>query len=409
MTIGEWQKRFLKARLFKESMLDLLTVITLCLLASFVLGEISRRLGFPSVIGQIMAGLLFGIPIIKEYFTEEALHSISFLGDIGIVFLLLLAGLEINAKKFKKAERDSLWISLFGVVIPFFFGFFAMRLMSFDVITAFVVGAGMSLTSEGTTVKLLMDLKVLNTKLSTILLSAGIIDDIFEILFLSVILLNAHRDVTGLALFPFKLLLFAGIVFLAYRFFPKMHKMISKERNKVNTFSSTLLFALIIAVASNFLGLGPIIGALLAGVIINLRENDMKEHKEIVEELRTMTFSFIVPFFFINIGIQFDWTEVFSNWPLIIVILSLGLTTKIVAALMATPLTDLSLAQTYLIGWGMNSRGAIELVIANIALSYALIPNEVYNAIVLMALVTTLLFPFVLRAHIKHGGKKIMD
>jgi Kef-type K+ transport system membrane component KefB len=352
MTIGEWQKRFLKARLFKESMLDLLTVITLCLLASFVLGEISRRLGFPSVIGQIMAGLLFGIPIIKEYFTEEALHSISFLGDIGIVFLLLLAGLEINAKKFKKAERDSLWISLFGVVIPFFFGFFAMRLMSFDVITAFVVGAGMSLTSEGTTVKLLMDLKVLNTKLSTILLSAGIIDDIFEILFLSVILLNAHRDVTGLALFPFKLLLFAGIVFLAYRFFPKMHKMISKERNKVNTFSSTLLFALIIAVASNFLGLGPIIGALLAGVIINLRENDMKEHKEIVEELRTMTFSFIVPFFFINIGIQFDWTEVFSNWPLIIVILSLGLTTKIVAALMATPLTDLSLAQTYLIGWG---------------------------------------------------------
>jgi Kef-type K+ transport system membrane component KefB len=168
MTIGEWQKRFLKARLFKESMLDLLTVITLCLLASFVLGEISRRLGFPSVIGQIMAGLLFGIPIIKEYFTEEALHSISFLGDIGIVFLLLLAGLEINAKKFKKAERDSLWISLFGVVIPFFFGFFAMRLMSFDVITAFVVGAGMSLTSEGTTVKLLMDLKVLNTKLSTI-------------------------------------------------------------------------------------------------------------------------------------------------------------------------------------------------------------------------------------------------
>src|SRR3989338_5648480 len=378
--------------------LDTLTAVTASLAVSFVLSEIFFRFKYPRAIGQIIAGMLLGIPILKVLISPNVIDDIGFLADVGIIFLLLLIGLEINLEKFRKAERDAVIISLFCAIVPFAFGFILMKAIGYSNIVALVVGAAFSLTAEGTTLKVLIDMKALNSKVGIIILGAGIIDDLFEVIFLSVVLVLAHKAISSLAVLPIKLIVFVIVVYLTYKIFPFFLKIVQKERSRIALLSFIIIFGLTVALVSKKLELGPIIGAFIAGIIIHLSEHSKYEHRETIREIESMTFAFIIPFFFINIGLNFDVSSIAQNFWLTAIILLIATLGKLLGALIATPFTDLSLRQTHLIGWGMNSRGAIELVIAEVARINNLIPIEVYSAIVIMAIVTTLLFPVVMKA-----------
>lgn len=385
--------------------LDTLTIVAITLAVSFVLSELFFRFKYPRVIGQILAGIIFGIPLLKTIFSPEVLTDISFLADLGIIFLLLLIGMQLNLEKFKKAEKDAIIIAFFCVLVPFILGFVLMKAVGYYNTVAFVVGAAFSLTAEGTKLKVLLDMKALNTKVGIIMLGAGILDDVFEVIFLSVVLILAHKSFSALTLLPLKLIAFVVIVYATYKVFPSLLKIIQKERSRVAIFSFILIFALIVAVISKKLELGPIIGAFIAGIIIHLSEHRKYEYKENIKELEAITFAFIIPFFFINIGLHFDFSILTNNIWLAVMVLIVATAGKMLGAVIATPLTDLSLRQTHLIGWGMNSRGAIELVIAEVARINNLIPIEVYSAIVFMAVITTMIFPIALKIIVSKDRK----
>ncbi|MBR9676155.1 cation:proton antiporter [Candidatus Woesearchaeota archaeon] len=376
---------------------DILTIVAIILTLSFILSEISFRFNYPRVIGQLLAGIILGLPILHLVFTSEVRNNISFLADLGIIFLLLLIGMQLNLDKFKKSGKDSIIIALFCVLVPFILGFIFIKAIGYSTTIAFVVGSAFSLTAEGTKLKVLLEMGVLNTRIGIIMLGAGILDDFFEIIFLSILLIIVHKSYTSLVWLPLKLIAFVGMVYLFYKVFPLLLKIIQKEKSRIATFSFILLFALIIAVISKKFDLGPIIGAFIAGIIIHLSNHKKQEHKENIKELETMTFAFIIPFFFVNIGLNFDFSIFTHNAWLTIMILFIATIGKVLGALISTPFTSLSLKQSHLIGWGMNSRGAIELVIAEVARINNIIPIEIYSAIVFMAITTTLIFPIILK------------
>lgn len=388
--------------------MDFLVVILVCLALSFLLSELFYRFNYPQILGPIFAGLILSLPIFREVFDVTAQTNIEFLSSLGIIFLLFLAGLEINIRKLIKAESDLAAISIFGVIIPFVIGFCMMKLLGYSYIPALVLGICLSLTAEGTTVKILMDMKALNTKLGTILVGAGVIDDIFEVIFLSGIMILAQKSFERLMFLPVEITAFVIMTFLIYKFFPRVIRMIQIEKTRVADFSVLLIIVLTIAIISSHLSLGPIIGAFAAGIIINVIHHKNKRHKqhyEEVNELKILTFGLIIPFFFINIGIHFDLARLLTNWPIVLLIIVVATAGKILGAIMAKPLTDLSWKQAYLVGWGMNSRGSIELVIAELARMNGLLPIEIYDGVVIMAIFTTMLFPIILRAMIKKDRK----
>ena len=384
---------------------DILISIALILAVSFIFSELFFRIKYPRVIGQIIAGMILGLPLFSMLFTGSIRTDVEFLSDLGVIFLLLLTGLELNMDKFRKAEKDAIIIAAFCIFIPFILGFALMKVAGYSNVVAFILGASLSITAEGTTLKVLMDMRALNTKVGTIILGAGIFDDILEVLLLSIVLFMISGNISEIILFPFKIILFVAVAYLTYKIFPLGLRKIEREHSGISTFSFILLFGIIIAVVSKLLGLGPIIGAFIAGIIIHLAEHKKGEHHETVKELQIMTFSLIIPFFFINIGLHFDVSSLFSNWWLIFMVLLIANAGKILGAIMATPFTDLTLSQTHLIGWGMNSRGAVELVVAELARSYGLIPPEIYSAIVTMAIITTLSFPIAMRLIINKNRK----
>ncbi|MFH1590420.1 MAG: cation:proton antiporter [archaeon] len=382
---------------------NILIIFAVSLFVSFVLSELFHRYNYPRVIGQLLAGILLGIPFIRTVFTPSVMDDISFLADLGIIFLLMLAGMEINIEKLKRSEKSAFIIAVFCALVPFSLGFLFAKYIGYSTIVSLILGICLSLTAEGTTLKVLLDMNVLNTKVGTTILGAGIIDDIFEVIFLSIILIISHESIEKLIWFPIKLVAFIILVYVIFKLMPTLLRLIRKEHSRTATFSIIIIFGLMVAILSQGLELGPIVGAFIAGVIIQMRDKDKHEEREIVKELKVMTFAFIIPFFFINIGLHMNFSALMANIWLVLFVLILAVLGKVVGAMVVTPLTDLSLTQTHIVGWGMNSRGAVELVIAEIARANGLIPIEIYSAVVIMAITTTLMFPFVLRYYVnKH-------
>jgi len=396
--------------------MEILAIVPIILIAAFILGEMFKRIGLPSVIGQILAGLMFGIPVLKELFFSEVstLVVIDFLATLGILLLLFLAGLEIEIEKIKETSRDSILISICSALIPFALGFiFIMAVFPEQGFMAGIIfGGALMVTSEGTNVKVLMDFNVLNTRLGAIMLAAGAIDDIFEVLFLAlVVVLAKGGSLLDLAMVPVEMIIFLVVAFIAFKIISKVLLHLDKKSNEeTELFSIVLIFILVLAALSESLNVGYLIGAILGGFLLqaSMKKISSKNRTQLLNVIKLIAMGFVVPFFFVNVGLTFDIDTFLANIPMIAVTVVIASVGKIVGTLIVKPVSSLSWKQLYYVGWAMNSRGAAELVIALIAVQYNLISPEIFSALVSMSLITTLILPPILARGIKKNPG-IMD
>jgi Kef-type K+ transport system membrane component KefB len=390
-------------------MVETLVVVPIILITAFAASELFRRIRFPPVVGQILAGMILGIPIIKSllFSNQSAMTVIDFLSTLGIVFLLFLAGLEIDIEKIKEASKDSILISFSSALVPFFLGFsFILTLFpEYGILTALVFGGALMVTAEGTTVKVLMDMNSLNTRLGAVLLAAGAIDDIFEVLFLAVVIVMSQgQGFAGLVRIPLEFLAFIAIAFVSFKVISKaLHYLDKDSGDETDLFSMIVIFVLVLAALSEALQIGYLIGAIIGGFLLQISLRGIrKQHREdMVKVTKLITLAFIVPFFFANVGLNFELGSLFSNLFLLTVTIAIAFVGKIAGTLIMKPASTLSLKQLYYVGWAMNSRGAAEMVIALIAKQFGLIPLEIFSALVAMTIVTTFTFPFILERGIR--------
>ncbi len=387
--------------------MQIFIVVPLILIATFIMGELFRKVGLPPVVGQIIAGILLGIPLLKDliFGDESSLVIVDFLAYLGIVFLLFLAGLEIDIEKIKQTSRESILISFSSALLPFFLGFIFIMVFfpDYGFLTALIFGGSLMVTSEATKVKVLMDLNSLNTHLGAIMLAAGAIDDIFEVLFLALVTVmgKGGGGFTGLAIVPLEFVAFVVVAFIVFKVVSKVFSYLEKSSSsggETGLFSVTMIFIMILAALSESLQIGYLIGAIVGGFIlqITMRGISTQHRKNMVMATELITLGFIVPFFFANVGLNFDLSTLFSNVALLIGTVVIAFLGKIVGTLIMKPFSRLRLKQLYYIGWAMNSRGAAELVIALIAKQNGLIPMDIFSALVAMSLITTLTFPPIL-------------
>ncbi len=162
--------------------------ITFALLLSLVGAQLAGRFGYPRVMGQLVISLVLGFSVVRGFLGKDILTVIKPLSALGAIFLLLLTGFGINIEEFKKCGRDSVAITIFSVGVSFMLGFFLALLAGKTPVAGLVLAACLSITAEGTTVALLMEMGKLKTRLANIMLGAGVIDDVFEVFFLALIL-----------------------------------------------------------------------------------------------------------------------------------------------------------------------------------------------------------------------------
>jgi Kef-type K+ transport system membrane component KefB len=389
--------------------MEIFVLVPLILIVTFVMGLLFKRIGLPAVVGQILAGILLGIPFLKGFLfdSESSLIIIDFLAYLGIIFLLFLAGLEIDVEKIRETSRESILISLSSALLPFGLGFTFMMLVfpSYGWLTALVFGGAMMVTSEATKVKVLMDLNSLNTHLGAILLAAGALDDIFEVLFLALVaVIGRGGGLLELAAIPVEIVIFVVIAFVFFKLASKIFRYLDRNRgNQTEIFSLVVIFIMVLAALSEGLGIGYLIGAIAGGFILQIAMRSIHERhrKDMVKVTELIALGFIVPFFFANVGINFEFDTLFASLGLLVATVVIAFSGKIVGCLLIKPFSRLTLKQLYYTGWAMNSRGAAELVIALAAKQFGLIPLDVFSALVAMSLITTLTFPPILARGIR--------
>jgi len=389
--------------------MEIFVLVPLILIVTFVMGLLFKRIGMPAVVGQILAGILLGIPFLRGilFDSESSLVIVDFLAYLGIIFLLFLAGLEIDIEKIRETSRESLMISLSSALVPFGLGFAFMMLVfpSYGWLTALVFGGAMMVTSEATKVKVLMDLNSLNTHLGAIMLAAGALDDIFEVLFLALVaVIGRGGGLLELAAIPVEIVIFVVIAFVFFKVASKVFRYLDRNGgNQAEIFSLVVIFIMVLAALSEGLGIGYLIGAIAGGFILQVAMRSIHEHhrKDMVKVTELIALGFIVPFFFANVGINFEFDTLFSSIGLLVATVVIAFSGKLLGCMLIKPLSRLTLKQLYYTGWAMNSRGAAELVIALAAKQLGLIPLEVFSALVAMSLITTLAFPPVLARGIK--------
>jgi Kef-type K+ transport system membrane component KefB len=390
--------------------MSLIVSILLLLVVSRLAAEIAERVHQPAMIGEILAGLVLGPALLGVIHESSELAAIA---DIGLLMLVLLAGMEIELKQLFDAFRGrNLWISVMGFVVPLALGVGAGVMLGLDANRTLFVGLCISITALPVSIRILMDLGRLHTTIGQRIIGAAIANDVLVLLLLGVIV-NANtrgaawRDVvTSSGMSVVKVLLFMAAVLLAGEALNKAAAMAhldrfrefvgSRLRVKEPVFAATLVFVIVFAALAEVLGLHFVVGAFFGSVLLN---HDLLGREQFEQARRTasaVSMGFLAPLFFASIGLAFDPFGLTDVW-LTTMVVAVAFIGKICAGRVGGWLAGMRPAESWALGLGLNGRGIMELVVARIGLSSGLIGSGLFSVLVLMGMITTIVTPTLLK------------
>lgn len=370
--------------------------LLLQLLAIFVsakvAGELFERVGLPSVLGEILAGIALGPFALGWINPSDTIHSVA---EIGAIFVLFSAGLETSPRDLIQVGRKALLVAIAGVVVPFVLGFAYMKWLGDATSEAIFVGAAMVATSVGITARVLGDLRVLATRTARIIMGAAVFDDILGMVLLAVVAGLATGG--GLEWVHLGVLIVEAVAFAAFMIFvaPHVVRRIQPGMDLLSTQHAPLIVALALCLFLSWLsakiGMAAIIGAFFAGLMFA----DYAPRWNLLPRVGGIT-EFLAPFFFFTIGSRLN-VQLFSGNVLrvAIVITFLAIVSKAVGC--GLPLWREGRLSALQVGVGMMPRGEVALIVALVGLRSQIVLPSTYAIVVFMTAVTTILAPPLLR------------
>jgi Kef-type K+ transport system membrane component KefB/nucleotide-binding universal stress UspA family protein len=398
----------------------LLLQIVLILAVSRPLAELMKRLGQPTVLGELLAGIVLGPSLLgwvsptsyAHLFPADAAnqflqpHLLEVVSWIGMVLLLFLTGLETDVRLLRHLGRSALFSSAFGMVIPFVCGFAlgmftpAEFLANPDrrVLFSLFLATAMSISAMPVIAKILMDLELTKRNIGVVILSAGVVDDTTGWLILSLIagLAGAHQ--APLLQFVSTLILTGAFLAASFLVFHPLARWslrwIDQKARSANTdLAFIVAFAFLLAAITEAIHIHAVFGAFVAGCILrqvpSLRPATL-------HRLEAVAVSIFAPVFFGLVGLKVDLKALGSPRELFIV---LGVATagKLIGCTWGGLVGRMTFWESFSIGVAMNARGAMELVVALIGLTLGILNPAMYAIIVVMAVVTSFMAPLGLR------------
>ena len=370
-----------------------LLALFVMLVAAKLMAELFERLRQPAVAGEILAGVLIGPSVLNWVAPTELTNS---LAEIGVIFLLFTVGLETKPSTIFKVGKRAALVAIFGVIAPFVGGWLLMRVWGASGIEAMFVGTAMVATSVGITARVLSSMGVLDATTARIILGAAVIDDILGLLILAVVTNLAAGAVNYATLAVTAALAVSFTAFVSLigaRVIRRMTPGIENLFVSHSFFVAGLLLCLGLSVAATYIGVAAIIGAFLAGMAFA----EASEDKPTMHQQMSGVTEFLVPIFLVNIGMQLR-LEVFRDRRVValaLLITLIAVVTKLVACGLAA--WGLGWRRAGQVGMGMVPRGEVGIVVAQIGLGLAVIQQELYGVVLVMAVATTLIAPPFLR------------
>ncbi|HOV92576.1 MAG TPA: cation:proton antiporter [Candidatus Kapabacteria bacterium] len=388
----------------------LLLSISIMLFAAKVFGEIFIKLKQPAIIGEILAGIILGPTVLGTispdifYFlfppqgaTNNALTGLT---NLSVVLLLLISGMEVDLNVVLKNSSKALVISCFGIIIPFAIGFLMAWFYPFTLgiadvnnklIFALFIGTALSISALPVIAKTLMDLNIYKMDIGMMIIASAMINDLIGWLVFSVILgmmgnSSSHFNFLEILLF---IILFFIILFVFLRRI--IDKIVNHIQEKWSFPGSILIFIMVLGIAgaayTQYIGIHAVLGAFLVGIAIGEAPSLSERVREILNQFVSNIFA---PLFFVSIGLGVNFIQNF-NLGLVLIILLISIIGKVAGSYFGARISGVDSTDSAIIGLGLNSRGTMEIILGLLALQVGIITNQVFVALVIMALVTSLI------------------
>jgi Kef-type K+ transport system membrane component KefB len=398
-------------------LLIFLLQVSVLLLVALALGQLAARFGMPAVMGELFAGVLLGPSLFTHVAPDlarwliprqpEQVHLLDGIGQVGVLLLVGITGIEMDLALIRRRGSTALRVSIAGLVIPLGLGIATGYLLphtlgsgtSSRAVFALFLGVAMCVSAIPVIAKTLMDMNLLHRNVGQLTLAAGTIDDAFGWFMLSVVSAMATGGVTT-GKITVSLLYLIGVVLFAALVGRPVVRAVLKLCNR-STESGPLITAVVVmvllgAAGTQALGLEAVFGGFVAGVLIG-SSGGLRLAQ--LAPLRIVVAAVFAPLFFATAGLRMDLTTLAHPVVLLaaIVVLAIAILGKFVGAYLGARWSHLNRWEALALGAGMNARGVVEVVVAMVGLRLGVLTTATYTIVVLVAIVTSLMAPPILR------------
>jgi Kef-type K+ transport systems, membrane components len=385
--------------------------IAVMLFMALLCGQVMRMLRFPAVLGELFGGIILG-PTVWGYLSPSTYNwlfpesGVIFQGrdaliQICMLFFLFAAGLEMNLSLVKKRSVNIAWASLMGIVIPFIMGFgmiflfpemwrehFQGRLLFF----AIFMGTALSISALPVIARTLIDLDLMKTDMGMIITGAATIDDLVGWSLFAFILSNfapeSIMDIPPYMTFVMVFLLFAFMLTIGRSLAQKAQRWLKLYLPWPGSFLGiTTVLILLAAACAEAIGIHAVFGAFLVGLAFS---QGLEKRDDAHEMIHQFVMYFFAPLYFVSIGLRANFVASF-DLILVLAVLIIACIGKIFGVTLGLMISKLPFKQSAVIGIAMNARGAMEMILATVAKDAGLIDDHVFVALIIMALLTSVL------------------
>ncbi|MEV6849326.1 cation:proton antiporter [Actinoplanes sp. NPDC051411] len=405
-----------------HELLVFLLQVAVLLLGAFALGRLAQRLGLPAIVGELLTGVVIGpsvlghaLPDLSAWFlpsTGEQQHLLDATCQIGVLLLVGVTGTHLDAAMLRRRGGSALTISICGLAIPLVLGLAAGTLMPAGLIGdgtprwvfALFLGTAMSVSAIPVIAKTLSDMRLLHRDIGQLVLAAGTVDDAIGWFLLSVVSAAATVGVTAARVTAGVAYLIGFIALAVLIGRPLVRRALSLAARSPEAGPSTAVAVVLILLGgalTQALGMEPVFGAFIAGILVGLPgAGDQRK----LAPLRTVVMSVLAPLFIASAGLRMDLSEL--RRPSIalaaLAVLAIAVIGKFAGAYLGARLTGLRSWEALALGAGMNARGVVEVVVATTGLRLGVLTTATYTVVVLVAVVTSLMAPPLLRLAMNH-------
>ncbi|AIZ56668.1 Na(+)/H(+) antiporter [Candidatus Methanoplasma termitum] len=401
---------------FGSILIMLVVLIVLARIGSYVFD----RFGVPGLIGEIIVGIIIANLIFGEWSflgmlsveigndSNQNYEVVKLFAELGVIFLLFSIGLETKVRGLLSVGKAATLVATMGVIIPFVAGFALIQIYDGNLTHALFLGAALVATSVSVTARVIKDMNLVDTKEARIIIGAAVIDDVQGMVVLAIVVgmtATGESAAFDIALTTIEAILFVllaiaaalwGVPRLSKYFNERKEKSPAVKKRSSGPGTSMLIIAIVVCLGlswlSDLIGLAAIVGAFFGGMLLA----DKADEWNLKEKMEPITALFI-SFFFLNVGMQVNLGSL-DNGPVIIlavVIILLAIATKYIGCSIGARVGDrtISKGSRNIIGMGMVPRGEVGMIVASIGLASGVMSSEIYGAVIVMAVSTTIIAP----------------
>lgn len=379
------------------------------LILARIFAELGKKIKMPIVMGEILLGIILGPTILGTFspefsswiFPKAGASKIAMDGitSLAVVMLLFVAGMEVQLQVMLKQGKTAVYTSITSMIIPFGLGFAAVWFLpdffNFTpdrrLVYALFFGIAMAVSALPVITRILMDLNLFKTKVGMVIIAAAIFDDLTGWILFSFVLslMGQEGEITSIGftigmIFGFGLFMLIIGRYVINNTLPWIQRKLSWPGGVL---SIALGLCFLGAAFTEYIGLHAILGAFIVGIAFGDSVHLQEREREIIYQFVTNVFA---PLFFVSIGFKVNFIENF-DWPLVLLVFFLAVGCKVFGAALGGYMGGLTKRESLAVGFGLNARGAMEIILGTLALNAGLIDSKMFVALVVMALITSMM------------------